>query len=179
MASALETNNKVFVSYFVVSKAFDTVWINGLFYKLYEVGIRGSLWRIMYRTYTGFYCRARIAGNFSDWYPMTCGIHQGGILYLTKYTVFINALLNELEVSNLCCSIANIPSSPASYADDLAAATTSKYKTDKVHTIVNDYGNRWRFDFNAGKSAVLVFGEDRKVNIVNKTQSFPPRAKWC
>ena len=67
VASALETNNKVFVSYFDVSKAFDTVWINGLSYKLYEVGIRGKLWRIMYRTYTVFYCRARIAGNFSNW----------------------------------------------------------------------------------------------------------------
>ena len=31
------------------------------------------------------------------------------------------------------------------------------------------YGNRWRFDFNAGKSAVMVFGEDRKVNNINKT----------
>ena len=168
VASALETNNKVFVSYFDVSKAFDTVWMNGLFYKLYEIGIRGKLWRIMYRTYTGFYCRACIAGNFSEWYPMSCGIHQGGILSLTNYTVFINALLNELEISKLCWIISYIPSSPASYADDLATATISKDRTDRVHTIVNNYGNRWRFKFNAGKSAVLGFGEDKKTNVLNK-----------
>ena len=42
--SALETNKKkVFVSYFDVSKAFDTVWINGLFYKLYQKGISSML----------------------------------------------------------------------------------------------------------------------------------------
>ena len=78
VASALDTNSKVFVSYFDVSKAFDTVWINGLFSKLHDMGIRGKLWRLMYRTYTGFTCRVRVAGSFSDWYPMSCGIHQGG-----------------------------------------------------------------------------------------------------
>ena len=69
---------------------------------------------------------------------------------------------------HLCCTIGSIRSSPASYADDLAAATTSKHRTDEVHRIVNDFGNRWRFKFNASKSAVLVFGEERKENSKNK-----------
>ena len=75
VASALENNKKVFVSYFDVSKAFDTVWVNGLFYKLYEIGVRGKLWRIMYRTYVDFFCKVRVAGSTSDWFPMLCGIH--------------------------------------------------------------------------------------------------------
>ena len=77
MASALESRSKVFISYFDVSKAFDTVWVNGLFYKLYKIGIKRKLWRIMYRTYEGFLCKVRIAGSFSDWYPIQCGVHQG------------------------------------------------------------------------------------------------------
>ena len=54
---------------------------------------------------------------------MTCGIHQGGILSPTKYIVFINGLVNELEDSKLCCPIENVNSSPANYTDDLATAT--------------------------------------------------------
>ena len=46
VSHALETNRNVFVTYFDVSKAFDTVWTNGLFYKLYEAGIRGKAWRL-------------------------------------------------------------------------------------------------------------------------------------
>ena len=168
VASALETNSKVIVSYFDVSKAFDTVWINGLFAKLHDMGIKGKLWRLMYRTYTDFLCRVRIAGSFSEWYPMSCGIHQGGILSLNKYLVFINDLVIELENSKLCCEISSIPSSPAGYADDLATATTSKFRTDQVHNIVNQYGKTWRFNYNAGKSAVLIFGEDRKESVLNR-----------
>ena len=163
----METNNKVFVSYFDVSKAFDTVWINGLFFKLYEVGVRGKLWRLMYRTDKGFYCRVRVAGNYSDWFPMSCGIYQG---FFVIDITFINDLLVELEASDLCCTIAQIPSSPAGYADGLATATTSKLRTDKVHSIVYKYGKGWRFNFNASKSAVMVFGEDRKLKSINKVK---------
>ena len=168
VSNALETNSKVFVSYFDVSKAFDTVWINGLFYKLYQIGVRGKLWRIMYRTYIEFYCKVRIAGSSSEWFPMLCGIHQGGFLSLTKYITFINDLLVDLEKSDLCCTISRFPSSPAGYADDLATATISKHRTDRVHTIVYEYGNKWRFTFNAAKSAVMFFGEERKSCIENR-----------
>ena len=37
-----------------------------------------------------------------------------------------------------------------------------------VNHIVHDYGKKWRFRFNAAKSAVMVFGEGRKVNKANK-----------
>ena len=41
-----------------------------------------------------------------------------------------------------------------------------------MHNIVNEYGKRWRFKFNAEKSAVLVFGEDKKSNMTNRKQRF-------
>ena len=48
------------------------------------------------------------------------------------------------------------------YADDVATANTSKLKTDKTLKLVHDFGLKWRFTFNAKKSAVLVYGETRK-----------------
>ena len=42
VATPLETNRKCLVAYFDVAKAFDTVWIEGLFFQLYELGIRGK-----------------------------------------------------------------------------------------------------------------------------------------
>ena len=98
---------------------------------------------------------------------MSCGIHQSGVLSLVKYLVFIDELLVKLKLSNLCCVIENVPSSPAGYADDLAMATVSKMLTDMVHDMVNDYGKKWRFKFNASKSAVMVFGEGKKDNLSN------------
>ena len=97
----------------------------------------------------------------------SCGIHQSGVLSLVKYLVFIDEVLVKLEQSNLCCVIENVPSSPAGYADDLAMATVSKMLTDMVHDMLKDYGKKWRFKFNASKSAVMVFGEGKKDNLSN------------
>ena len=119
IAANLENNRKVYVVYLDVSKAFDRVWIEGLFYQLRKIGIKGKTWRLLYKCYKGFLCRARVHNSYSEWYEMKCGIHQGGYLSLVKYITFINSLLTELKDTNLCCTIHRIKSSPIGYADDM------------------------------------------------------------
>ena len=172
-----EGNRNVFVSYYDVSKAFDSVWIDGLFYQMYRLGIRGSLWRILYKSYVDFNCCVRIGSHKSDWYAMKCGIHQGGYLSLVKYTAFINSLITSLETSGLCSAIYRIPTSPVGYADDVAACTVSKRRMDGVMEVVYTHGNTWRYSFNAKKSAVLVFGEtqrERNLGVANRAFMLGP-----
>ena len=90
------------------------------------------------------------------------GIHQGGFLSLIKYTAFVNALIVSLQESGLCCGVHSIPTCPPSYADDIATACLGKLRTDRVLDIVSNYGNKWRFNFNAKKSAVLIYGEGKR-----------------
>ena len=159
VSTLLESQGKVFVTYLDVSKAFDGVWIDGLFYRLREIGIRGRTWRLLYKTYIDFKCRTRVQNKLSDWYTLGCGIHQGGFLSLVKYLAFIDSLLVSLENSGLCCMLYNVPVSPLGYADDIATATTNKFKTDRVLDMVYRHSCTWRYNFNPKKSAVLVYGE--------------------
>ena len=115
----------------------------------------------MYRAYVDFKCSVKIENSTSDWFPMRCGIHQGGFLSLTKYVAFVNGLLEVLEQSRLCCTIGRIPSTPVGYADDVATACITKLRTDKALQIVHEFGLKWRFKFNAKKSAILVYGESK------------------
>ena len=157
----LELGRKVFVTYLDVSKAFDRVWVEGLFYQLYNIGIKGKTWRMLYKCYKGFLCRVK---KVSEWYEMSCGIHQGGFLSLVKYTAFINTLFVTLQDSGLCCALTRLKTSPLGYADDVAAASTSKNNTDRILSIGQLHSCKWRYDLNADKSAVLVYGETAAQN---------------
>ena len=139
--------------YLDVRKAFDSVWIDGLFHRLYALAITGKTWRTLYKTYIDFQCRARVNDRVSDWYPMSCGIYHGGYLSLLKYITFIDSLINHLESSGACAILSGIHVSPHC---DIASASTSKTKIDRVLSIADKHSRVWRYDFNAKKSAVIV-----------------------
>ena len=167
----------MFLCLFDVAKAFDTVWSDGFFKQLFDLGITGKTWRLLYGGYLDFRCRVRIRGDLSEPYRHTCGIHQGGYLSLLKYTVFINSLLVNLRDSGLCAKIYRIPSTPRGYADDLAAVCLSKRKTDAVMDQVYLHGCTWRYDFNARQSGILVYGENRRAhdrNSINRSFRLGP-----
>ena len=164
IATSLERGNNCLVAFYDVAKAFDSVWIDGLFKQVFDSGVTGKTWRILYRNYVDFRCCVKIQGNFSEWYPLFCGIHQGGYMSLLKYTVFINSLLVELKNSNLCVKVYDMPSTPVGYADDLATGCFNKTKLDLVMNIVYRHGCTWRYEFNARKSGVLVYDNPRKTH---------------
>ena len=43
----------------------------------------------------------------------------------------------------------------------MSAACRSKDKFDWVMQIINQQGNRWRYEYKARKSAILVYGENK------------------
>ena len=79
-----------------------------------------------------------------------------------KYAVFINSLLVTLKEADISCKIFRTPSTPLGYADDIATCCVSKFKLDKAMDIVYNHGCVWRYEFNAKKSGVLVYGESPK-----------------
>ena len=66
IAFSLDTSKRVFVAYFYVAKAFDSVWIDGLFYQLRKKGLVGKEWRLLYSSYTDFWCKVRLHGDYSN-----------------------------------------------------------------------------------------------------------------
>ena len=71
-------------------KAFDTVWVDGLLYKLYRAGINSKAWSLIYDAYTDFTCAALVAGKPGPWFIPQRGVHQGAHMSVHLYQTFIN-----------------------------------------------------------------------------------------
>ena len=100
-----ERGTKVYCCLLDVSSAFDTVWIDGLFSKLFNIGINGKIWRLLYNAYLNMKSCVLYDGLLSDWFHLKQSVRQGGILSAWLYILFINDLICELEQSGLGCYI--------------------------------------------------------------------------
>ena len=116
----LQRSSKVFSCFLDVRKAFDTVWIDGILYKLFsELGIGGRMWKVMKDLYTNVKAQVLYAGSLSRKINVSQGTGQGRILAPFMYKVYVNGLLCVL--TNHCYAIfingIRIPS--PSFADDI------------------------------------------------------------
>ena len=77
----LERGSKVFSCFLDVRKAFDTVWIDGLLFKLFsESGINGRMWLVIKDLYTNVKAKVLYAGALSREIDILQGTGQGRIL---------------------------------------------------------------------------------------------------
>ena len=63
-----ENHSKLFVCFWDVQKAFDCVWHNRLFVKLYQMGIRSNLLRVIINIHRGMKRSDLYKGHYSDWF---------------------------------------------------------------------------------------------------------------
>jgi hypothetical protein len=157
---AREHFSKLYVCFLDGEKAFDTVWHQGLFYKLIECNIdKTSLISIreMYRDATS--C-VRHKGLISHSFPVLQGTRQGGKTSPLCYLVYINGLIKQLEASDYGFVMYNIKLSSPTVADDMYLVSFSKGGMDKMLDICNEYSRQWRYRYNAGKCGIIVFNED-------------------
>ena len=60
----LQRGSKVLTFFLGVQKAFDTVWIDGVLYKLFsELGIGGRMWKVMKDLYANVKAHVLCAGS--------------------------------------------------------------------------------------------------------------------
>ncbi len=86
-------NERIYAFFLDVKKAYDTVWHDGLFYKLYHKGVRGKLWRVVRGMYTMGASHARLNGLISDPFRILQGVAQGCPMSCTLYNVHVDDLL--------------------------------------------------------------------------------------
>ena len=150
----------VYVAFLDIKKAFDTVWINGLLFKLHEAGLHNKTWQLIRDSYRNYECAAFIGGQPAPWFKPERGVHQGAPLSMPLYQIYVNDLLKQLRANPYAACVAGLKVGAPTFADDIAAATLYKLGLNQMLNIANVYSLKWQFEISIEKSLAMRWGRD-------------------
>ena len=162
-----------------IKKCFDTIWHDGVFLKLHEVGIRGKTWRILRNMYQSFICNVRLQNELSEDILIERGLHQGAPCSMFLFTIFINGLLNDLQAFYPCIKLCSQVVNCMAFADDITILASCKVDLQDMINIAYRYSCRWRFEFNPVKCIVLTFSKTGKQSISVKMGPHKLKSSKC
>ena len=157
----IERGNEVFGVFLDVRKAFHTVWIDGLLYKLFsEFDIRCRMWLAIKDLYTEDSGQVLYSSTLSRKSDISQGTGQGRILAPFMYKVYINSLLDELKSHCYAISINRLSLPSPSFSLPALLALYPTFLTSLMG-MCYEYSTQWRYEFNHTKSGVVTYGKTK------------------
>lgn len=165
-----KNNSKLYVCFLDVKQAFDNVWHDGLFLKLYDLGMELYIWKFIVNLHENVTSYVKFRGYKSDSFNVLRGTRQGGVTSPLMYLCFMDELLNLLTASASGFNIRGIDLSCPTVADDMMLISLIRYGLQELMYICHRYSQRWRYSYNASKCAILVFNESKTAFVRSNRQ---------
>ena len=157
IAENKDRNNPMALVTLDAEKAFDRVWHERLFLKLYNDGVQGHLWLLLRDLQANGTTKVKWDGDLSDNFRTLQGIRQGAKLSTTLYKRYNNPLLKQIEDHNLGTTIGTTNVGAPTVADDISMLPTTPVDTQvMLHTVVNN-AKQDKVKFNANKSDIVIY----------------------
>ncbi|KAH9273762.1 hypothetical protein BASA83_003755 [Batrachochytrium salamandrivorans] len=137
-----------YVLFIDIRKAFDTVPVGALLWKLQNMGFPRRTLAFLKALYTSSSARARAGSLLSDPFPVQRGVRQGCPLSGLLFNLFINDILDgvaPITVPGL--SRDTNPIRGLMYADDVAVFADSEQSLLAALTAIEQWANQWEMQF--------------------------------
>jgi hypothetical protein len=152
-----EEKKTLFLTTLDATKAFDVVFHESLFRKLYLDGVQGNLLLLLQEIYRIPETKVKWKGQLSTPFQLHQGVRQGSPLSTILYKRFNNRLLDNLQHSGYGFAFGSISCPAPTCADDVAIMSTDSNDQQALITGVDVYSNSERYGMNASKSATVTY----------------------
>ena len=158
----INNNKSVFATFIDFQKAFDCVDRFMLQEKLQLKGISGKIFNSIRAMYTNTISRILLGQYMTDWFHTLNGVRQGDTLAPTLFAIFINDLIEELNLLKKGVDINGENVVALLYADDLVIMSESEKDLQDMLHMVNKWCIKWSMQINLEKSKALHFRRKRQ-----------------
>ena len=169
----IDHGSHVYCSFLDASKAFDRLIHSGLFLKLIQRNIPKLFLDILITWYDGLQCRVKWDGFYGDWFLVTAGVRQGGILSPNFYNIYVDELICILQQTGVGCYVSNVFAAALFYADDICVLSPSLRGLQKLLDACSAYCIQWDICLNAKKTKNMFFGKSKPINFCPELNGVP------
>ena len=173
-------NLDTYILFLDLKKAYDRVHIRTLARVLEHMGVPTSITSLLVSLSTTRQTRIKMSGSFSDPFPATAGVPQGGIRSPILFDLFIESLSRYLKALPTYhgVDIAGINIRHLLYADDALALAVSVEQAQCVAFAVAHWCRLWGMEANIGGGKTELMHIPRPGALAAHLQAPPPRVWW-
>jgi hypothetical protein len=141
-------------------KAFDSVWLQGLFYKMRQIGIGDKFYKIVKEMYSKTKLCVNLANSLTEFFQSNVGVRQRDNMNPNLFKIFIHDIQKELDSSYYPVVLNKTPLSCLLYADDMillfSIAEGLQASLEKLSKYCSQWNLLWYFCFVQN----FFFGQD-------------------
>ena len=156
----LSKGESVYVAFMDIRKAFDTVYIPGLLYKLYNLELSMKTFKLISDSYQNYECAALVAGCPGSWFKPQRGIHQGGPTVHATVSNFYQLLIKPASIRSIWCRDSKHRCHMPNFSGRYCSVCFTQTMVNRSLQIAYRYSAQWLFEFSAQKSVIVVWGKD-------------------
>ena len=159
--------NRLFGAFIDLKRAFDSVYLNGPWFKLHKVGNDAKMLRIIKDMYNKVKSCVRGCNSYSDFFDCAVGLKQGlkqgDVISPMLFSIYIEDLELFLQ-DDQCCgiSIDDITFILMLFADDIVILGKDRHDLQKSVDRLEYYCNKWGLEVNTGKNKSCCFQKTRR-----------------
>ena len=154
---------KLYTCFVDFRKAYDTVWRDGLLFKMLNKGISPKFIRLIRNMYSKIKASVQVDGGLSRSFDSLVGLKQGCNLSPTLFNIFVNDIISYIDPIKSCApKLGNLQVSCLLYADDLVLLSESREGLQASLDALGHFTKDWFMEINPKKTKCLIFSKGRK-----------------
>lgn len=162
-----QNNKKLYTCFIDFKKAFDTVWRDGLFYKMLQNNIGGSFAKLIQNMYSNTYIQIKLDNKVSEPFHDNIGVKQGCMLSPSLFKLFIGDLPDCFDNECMPAKLVKESVNCLMFADDVVLISETKEGLQNALDRLDIYSKKWKLTVNTEKTKVMIFSKSGKLTVDN------------
>ena len=169
----LKKNKKLYCCFVDLQKCFDSIYRNGLWYKLIKYSVSGKIFNVIRPLYNDVKLCVKHMNSISDLFDYNVGLFQGESLSPILFSLFVNDIELFLQQNtNECFTLGQLSIYLLLFADDSVLISDTPTGLQQLLLAFEKYCEKWNLKVNVQKSKIVIFRRGRTlIEEINFTYS--------